>query len=386
VINNYRACSKKISVSHFLEDFSIASGGVPEVVRQLSKKMRSVSIASKIFHVKGDGVGLDLYDAHRFPSSGLLKVWGYNNKLPDQILWALSSSEADSKNVTHIHGVWTAIQYLASKKSFDASIPFIISTHGMLEPWLWNKQGALNLLKKKSYWHTFSYPAFKSASTIHAITPLERDNLSKLFPRANIEIIPNAVECSPYDFGPEQKIEPTILFLGRIEPKKGVDILIRAFIEAKLNKEWRLMIVGPIWSHSYHEVLQRMVSESNMGDRIIFRGSIFGEEKNELMRKSWVMAAPSFSEVIGLVNLEAGAQKLPSITTYETGLFDWADGGGILISPRQEELRDAIINSCSWGLNERLERGIASKKLILQRYSWGAILPQWEELYNNSTK
>jgi len=88
---------------------------------------------------------------------------------------------------------------------------------------------------------------------------------------------------------------------------------------------------------------------------------------------------------MGLVNLEAAAAQLPVVTTHETGLDDWEEGGGVLIHPRVEELSRALKRVFSWSENERQERGCKLRQLVERRYSWQAVGPQWLELYAGLT-
>ena len=93
------------------------------------------------------------------------------------------------------------------------------------------------------------------------------------------------------------------------------------------------------------------------------------------------MVTPSHSEVIGLVNLEAADNFLPSITTHQTGLRDWTEGGGLLISPEVIPLSNALIEASFWTSEEQFDRGVASRSLVKTRYSWDAVMPLWESLY-----
>jgi glycosyltransferase involved in cell wall biosynthesis len=253
----------------------------------------------------------------------------------------------------------------------------------MLEPWLWNQQGWTKWIKKKIYWLSMAYPVLSKATVIHAITPLEQKNLQALFPKNRVEVIPNAIEIN--DETDVQGIErqKSILFLGRIEPKKGVDLLLEAFSIAKVDKSWSVNIVGPSWSNNYLLELIALVARNGLSDRVRFHGALFGDEKNSLIDRAWVLVVPSHSEVIGLVNLEAAARRLPTITTTETGLYDWELGGGLLISPYVDSLARALEDACSWSMGEQFERGLASRNLVLQRYSWQAVTPMWMNLYNS---
>lgn len=365
---------------HVAEDFSKASGGVPAVVYELSGKMAKNGIETHVVcsHYEPMQPALDV-ELHYVPPTGIGRYWywgkGMLNELEDL-------SRSSDSAIFHIHGVWSAPQYLASKVAYAEKLPSIISTHGMLEPWLWNCQGLKVLLKKKLYWALMASRVYNQASILHAITPLERDHLSQLVPNVPIEIIPNAVDISKYGYIElNQNREKIILFLGRIDPKKGVDILIKAFFAASLTHEWRLIIAGPSWSDIYMKYLKELVVAFKLENRVDFIGSIFGEEKISLLKKVWVLAVPSYSEVVGLVNLEAALYGLPTITTHETGLFDWNEGGGLLISPNVEQLTSAIIQVSSWSDAEHKSRGEGSLDLVRKKYSWDVVEPMWCELY-----
>jgi glycosyltransferase involved in cell wall biosynthesis len=218
---------------------------------------------------------------------------------------------------------------------------------------------------------------------IHAITPLEQRHLSRIFPRKRIEIIPNAIDIPKSGPGLAGEREKKILYLGRIEPKKGADILLRAFAAARISGDWTLDIAGPVWSEGYRRQLQEIVRQFGLDHRVRFLGPVFGEEKQKLIDRAWVMAVPSHSEVVGLVNLEAAVGCLPTITTHQTGLYDWESGGGILINPRDDELRRTLEVACSWSASERRDRGLASHRLVALRYSWQTVLPIWLSLYKS---
>jgi glycosyltransferase involved in cell wall biosynthesis len=267
----------------------------------------------------------------------------------------------------------------------DVSTPFVFTAHGMLEPWLWNQQGLAVKTKKRLFWQLIAQPRLRGSTVVHAITPLERDHLTRLLPGCNVVVIPNAIDLDPAHQDSSQDREPILLFLGRIEPKKGVDILIRAFAQASLGLEWTLEVVGPSWSDAYMQALQCLVEECGLSRRVHFRGPLFGSAKQSLLERAWLMVAPSHSEVVGLVNLEAGAHWLPSITTHQTGLSDWMEGGGILINPDVDELAKALGTASSWSEVEQRARGCASRQLVERRYSWSAVTPMWQALYSDLT-
>ena len=371
----------QLRVVHVAEDVSRIAGGIPAVVRQLSERLSRKGIPVQIARATGDQADLtEGIEVFTYPPTGLGRLWSWGNGLRDGVgrLAAISNNDAP---LFHVHGAWSAPQYFAARAAYDLGVPFVFSAHGMLEPWLWEQQGWATRTKKRVYWSALAYSAFSKASVIHAITPLEQRYLASLFPNNRIELIPNAIEVGDLMDNPQLERRKTILFLGRIDPKKGLDILLRAFVIAKISNEWSIDVVGPVWSQSYMSKLKMIVDECRLGDRIRFRGPLFGEEKHKLIDTAWVMVTPSHSEAVGLVNLEAAARYLPSITTYQTGLHDWELGGGMLVEPNVNAVGKALESACAWSAQEQRDRGKSSRELVLQRYSWQAVLPLWERLY-----
>lgn len=370
---------------HVVEDVSAISGGVPAVVRQLSQRLALQGVNVNIVHAVGDPGVLPVgVESFAFPPKGLGRLWSWGDGLKDGIV-RLSAHQAGLAPIFHLHGVWSAPHYFAAKSAHCSGVPFVVTAHGMLEPWLWEQQGWRVHVKKQVYWKMLAYPVLKSASVIHAITPMEQQHLRVLFPKNHIEVIPNAIDMDEFsEHGlVEVERERLILFLGRIEPKKGVDILLHAFAKAKIDRDWRVAIIGPVWSQAYQHELEQIVAENNLAACVTFVGPVFGEEKINWIRKAWVMAVPSHSEVVGLVNLEAAAYRLPTITTHQTGLYDWEAGGGMLIKPNVLDMQTALEQACSWSVSERTDRGVLSRRLVEENYSWKAVMPLWMSLYES---
>lgn len=371
----------RIRVVLVAEDVARTSGGVPAVVHQLTERLSQNGFLVQIAHATGDPGELPAgVEVFTFPPTGLRRSWSWGCGLREGVA-RLAAASNGVPPVFHVHGVWSAPQYFAARAAHEAGVPLVFTAHGMLEPWLWDQQGWRIRAKKRVYWSALAYPALSKASVVHAITPLERKHLARLLPNNRIEVIPNAIDVNDADDCPQDERGKTILFLGRIEPKKGVDLLLRAFSRAKIGREWSVDVVGPAWSQVYLSGLKAIVDECGLGERVRFRGPLFGEEKRKLIDTAWVLAAPSHSEVVGLVNLEAAARCLPTITTHQTGLHDWELGGGLLVEPTIDALRQALETACSWSAQEQRDRGVASRRLVQQRYSWQAVMPMWSELY-----
>jgi len=276
-----------------------------------------------------------------------------------------------------------APQFLAARIANKHNQPFVLTTHAMLQPWFWTRNGLLAYAKKRVYWQVFAKARFAKASCLHAITAAERDVLHGMFPRAEIRLLPNVIDLNDVPEGNAANLERMILFLGRIDPQKGVDALVSAFDRAAL-RDWKLVIAGPEGPPEYCRRIREQIRNSRTAKQIELRGPVFGAAKWDLLRTAWVLAAPSHIEVIGMVNLEAAACRVPTITTSATGLEDWNESGGVMIpQPEVTELTDALKRVCSWSEEERKSLGAAMRRLIERKYSWEVVMPNWIELYTS---
>jgi len=375
-------------IIHVTESHEATAGGISTVVDQLARHIRRPGLTKHILSVGRDPIrappGVELTNIQ---PSFLLRRWRWSPRLKETIAGLGLRSPG---TLLHIHGVWLAAQWYGARAARRNEVPFVVSMHGQLEPYHWRDKGPLQFAKKELYWHLMARPVFRCADVVHAITPLEKEHLAQLLPNQRIEVIPNAVDLDEVDgtltalpAQRESRRTPTIAFLGRFHPKKGVHLLIQAFGMTGLPSEWQLLLAGPAGEARYMRALKHLIERSRKRDRIKLLGPLLDGKKWEFYQSATVVAVPSLSEVVGLVNLEAAACGTPTITTHATGLYDWEDGGGILINPNVHELTEALLKMCSLGAAEYEVRSAASRRLVEERYSWSVVGPRWSALYDS---
>ena len=366
---------------HVTEDHSWNNTGITRVVDLLARNMTAVGLNQTIISA-GDSpipppAGVEAVNVS-IPSRG--RAWRWSPGFAPTLRRLL----ADHPHaVMHLHGLWMSEQWIAARIAHAEGVPFLITPHGMLNHWMNFSQGWARSWQKQLYWTGLAHPAFRHAAVVQAVTRQERENIRMYLPRAQVEVIPNAVDLTEIDAHPHASgdLDRTLLFIGRIHPIKGVRTLIEAFAQAGLSREWRLLVVGPEEIPEFKAELIRRVSDLGLSERVTFLGPVFDEQKWALYRKAWTVVMPSYSEVIGMVNLESAACETPTITTVATGLEDWTDGGGILIRPDISELAQALRQATSWDELERRERGKAARALVEREYSWAVIRQKWYDLY-----
>jgi|SaaInl5LU_22_DNA_1037371.scaffolds.fasta_scaffold21898_3 glycosyltransferase involved in cell wall biosynthesis len=359
-----------IKILHIVEDYSFSSGGIRTVVKNLTEELSFENFTSYILTSSNEKD-----DKHVYIVDSETRPWLYSKNWKIKIEKLLLEKKIDC---IHIHGTWMYPQYLAAKFSFQNKIPYIITPHGMFEPWLWGK----GTLKKKIYFNLLTKKYFSKATIVHAITPQEKQNLKELLSTNRIIEIPNLIKNQKNDLVPEINKERYIFYIGRLDEIKGIDLLIKSYININ-PKSVKLKIAGGF--NKYKEVLEKIISNSQIDtNNIEFLGFVKGKEKKRLIKNAIVLATPSHSEVIGMVNLEAAILKTPVITTYQTGLNTlWNENGGFLINPNQEELTSSLRKVLSWTVEKRKEEGEKLYNFVLKKYTWYNRIADWEKLYNN---
>jgi glycosyltransferase involved in cell wall biosynthesis len=375
-----------LKITHIVDEYTTA-GGLSTVIAQIAQHSVASGAEVEIICTKHDSLPVPEGVSLKMLRPSLAgAAWDWSPELTSVLRKSLTNGQ---QRIVHLHGVWKAPQWIAARIAKQLNMPFVLTDHGMLNPWLWNYKGKFQCWKKKVYWKFMAYPVFRHASVIHSITSREHQFLTELFPNQRIENIPNAIHLSETDNILNQigeagiSRERIVLFVGRLDPQKGLDILIKAFARAALPRDWKLVIVGPNRVLGYLDLLKKMAANEKIADSVTFLGGVYGTEKWSLYRKAWIVAVPSHFEAVGLVNLEAAACMTPTITTYETGLSDWQTGGGLLISPDVEMLTAALQKVCAWSNQERQERGKASLDLVRRKYNWDVVVEQWLKLYHS---
>lgn len=360
-----------MNILHIVENYTFKSGGLREAVNNLNQSLNSVSgVHSYVLSNVCDA------DDDVILTKKSFKLWLYTPDFHNLLRKICNKKKID---VIHIHGVWMHLQYSASKFAIKNSIPFILSSHGMYEPWYWKK----GRLKKLLYFNLVSKYYFKQSTIKHAITYLESDNLKKFFPNKNVQIIPNLIyfdnsinkeEIEEIDFGSRY-----ILSLGRIHPVKGIDLIINS-LQLIDRKDFTLKIAGGY--NTYQKRLKELVVRKGLQNRVEFLGMMSGNKKEELYKNAFLFVSPSRAEAIGIVNLEAARFKTPVITSFNTGLDkDWALNGGMLINPNENELTKALNTALNWTNEERNNNGQRLFNFVKMNYSWEERIIDWLNLY-----
>jgi glycosyltransferase involved in cell wall biosynthesis len=173
--------------------------------------------------------------------------------------------------------------------------------------------------------------------------------------------------------------EPLILFLSRLIPRKGADILIEAFAQA-FPESGRLVIAGPEGEPGYRAGLEALARDRGIESRVIFTGPLYDEEKDAVLTDADVFALPSRYENFANAAAEAIASGVPVIVTNSCGIRSLVSGrAGLVVDPEKDALAAALRELiCDKALYARLKDGCRG---VADQLSWNHLTAQMEGCY-----
>jgi glycosyltransferase involved in cell wall biosynthesis len=317
----------------------------------------------------GKRVELDGVGVHYFLSAFRRLYWS------PQMRKALAAS-VRAYDVVHLHSVFLYPTAAAARAAHEARVPYVISPRGMLVPELiaaksrWMKTLWLRLIERRN---------FERASAIHFTTDREReDGRRTKMPIPTLFVVPNGIVLSAAAAPPPPREERTILSLGRINWKKGIDRLIAALphIEGA-----RLVVAGND-EENLTPRLRELAQHMGVGERVEFIGAVSGTAKDEILARATLFALTSMSENFGNVVLEAMAAQTPVVVTPEVGLAEDVRRAhaGIVVGSQPREIANAI-NTLLQDPDARREMGERGRRAVEDRFTWPRIAAEMEAHY-----
>jgi glycosyltransferase involved in cell wall biosynthesis len=160
------------------------------------------------------------------------------------------------------------------------------------------------------------------------------------------------------------------LFLGRLHPKKGLDLLVKAWTRVPAASDWELVIAGP--DENGHEAEVRdWVRRAGLDSRVIFTGQVWGPKKYDLLASADLFVLTSYSEGFPMAPLEAMASGLPVLLTEECNLPEGDEvGAGWFCSANVDSVAASLCVALDAGDNELRQRGQLGRKLVEERFTW----------------
>lgn len=339
-----------MKITHTVDSFGKASYGLGSISMGLAKAQLELGEDVSVWSSDKEETILWASENYGFPKEKLL---GFPHTFPviKASVTEINKALRDNSNdIIHQHSLWTS-QSLITSILRNNGAKTIIAPHGTLaEHALKNSK-----LKKKIALSLFEMKNLEKASLLHATSEYEIEDFRKLGLKNPIAYIENGIGSrvllqkgngyrfkSKYHLPKDKKV---LLYLSRITPKKGLDMLLPAIseLQEKFN-DWILVIVGNN-EFNYQVEVEALINELQLKDKVFIIEPQFGSAKYDVFDASDFFILPSYSEGSPMVVVEALAYGLPVITTKSSSWKDLDDyNAGYWVDIDKEHIKKVLTN------------------------------------------
>ena len=374
-------------ILHVVRGLEPDLGGPPRFVVALTSALKRLGVDSTIYGTDPATNEVPVIPApdaevHLFKRGRLARIWpGHSPHMRRELEQTVSQFD-----VVHIHELWHHPNHVAAGASRRNDVPYLISPLGTFAPTALSKGN----LKKRIYNALVDRGLSNKANSYHAMTDHEARDTAAKTNNVPIDIIPIGVDQSefaslpdPGEFErlyPEVKDKHVVLFLGRLNRIKGLDILIKGFGRAASGRDdLHLIIAGP--DGGYERAARELVRTESLGSTVSFTGPIYGETKLAALSRADVFALTSYGEGFSVALLEALAASLPMIISKECHFPEVAHAGaGVEIDLDPQEFAIAltrVVGDSSLLANMRSN----ARAMATGPYSWDTVGVAFKEVY-----
>lgn len=314
--------------------------------------------------------------------------WYSVNAVHVRYLFPIGAKEWLQKNianydVVHISKNWSVLASMAATAAFEHNIPYVFSGMGLVE--MHNRSRLL----KQIYRKYLTIPMMHRASACIAVTEDEKSDLIKAgVSPERVQVIPNGIVLDELLYKDDENFRrqhdldgrKIMLFIGRMDPIKGVDLVIDAFEKnrAALN-DWILVLVGT--NTAYRKQMQEKVEALNLTGSVRFLNPLFGKDKSEAYHAAEFIVIPSIKDAMTIIAPEAACCAKAVLITNTSEFPELAQcGGAIEVDPS--------VDGLSRGLNiltsNDCDRGGMGKKgydYVTNKYRWENLAVKYMDIF-----
>lgn len=365
-------------------------GGPVKVVNELAGALEVIGVSSEIISAQGRRVGnpetvTNDIPIHLFETGPIARLWTAHTPGLKKTL----ARKIPDFDLVHIQELWHYPGYIASKIARSRNVPYIVTIHGELNEWNLQQKR----LKKQIYMTAIQRGILQKSAALHAITQAESNRIRQLEIETPVAMIPNGIHTEEFENlpdrsqfvsrYPELENRLIVLFLGRIQQKKGLDILAQAFGNlVRTRDDVRLVVAGPDEDNTLTEIKTILKSQGAL-EKAVFPGMLTGEQKLEALSAADIFALTSYSEGFSVALLEALSAGLPLVITDECNFPEVGDSrAGFVVRPNDSETASALMSLLD-SADLRREMSENARRLVRSNYTWERIAEKMFTLYEN---
>lgn len=304
-------------------------GGPAEGLRQSIAATRAMGHSEEVLTLDAPGdacVGSFPATVHALGPVG--STYGRTERL---LPW-LRAHAADYDAVV-VHGLWQHHGWSVWRALHGGPVPYFVYPHGMLDPWF-RRRYPLKHAKKLLYWWAAEYRVLRDASAVLFTADEEKRLAARTFRPYRVTPAVVGYGVAAVDAGagagaegffqrwPGTRGKRLVLFLGRLHPKKGGDLLIEAFAQvAARDPALHLVMAGPDDRSGVRAGWEALALRLRVAQRVTFTGMLTGDAKWSALRAAEVFALPSHQENFGIAVVEALASGVPVLISDKVNIW-----------------------------------------------------------------
>lgn len=367
-------------------------GGPSKCVVELAQALGSFGIEVDIVNTNANGstdleVPLHTWIAKKYYR---IQYFSYSRLLDYKISLSLTSwlfQHVCEYDLVHTNGIFSYPVLSAYRACQQHQVPYVVTPHGMLEPWALSYKA----WKKRLYYTLLEKPALHRASAMQMLASTEAKAVKPLNLKTPLIVVPNGI--NPQDFEnlpdpelfynnfPDTRNKKLIIFLGRIDPKKGLDLLAVAFgkIYTQLPQT-HLIVAGPD-NIGFLPTVQSYFNQAGCLDAVTFTGMLTGDTKYAALAAANIYVAPSYSEGFSVSVLEGMVSGLPCVITTACNFPEAATAKAAhIVDIDANSIFEALIE-CLKAPQESQAMGDRARQFILENYTWDTIATKMIDVY-----
>ena len=377
-----------LRVLQIVPAIALVYGGPSQMVLSLSKALAAAGVAVTILTTDANGdagqapldvpldrpVEQDGYEIRYFRCAPFRR---YKFSI-DLLRWL--HTHASQFDLAHIHALFSPVSSLAAAIARQQHLPYLLRPLGTLDPADLSKKRRL----KQVYASLVERSNLAGAAALHFTSSAEATDAERFGVTTRDRIIPLGVELAPATAIELPSMRPIVLFLSRLDRKKGLDLLLPALAQlVNEGQKFQFVLAGNNpQDPSYETAIHRAIQTSPLATCTTIAGFVTGGEKTAWLQAADLFVLPSYYENFGIAVAEAMTAAIPVIVSDRVALsaaVESAEAGWVI--PCDRDLLTATLRSALSNGAEQVRRGKNGQEYARTQFGWEAIARQTVEVY-----